>query len=84
MNEYIFWGIWILSGIIMLRIYAKRKSTVKSSFFGMMSGGISLVAVHYLGNYIGAAIPVNLFNTAVSIIFGIPGTALITAVNVFL
>lgn len=84
MKEYIFIGIWIILGIIMLRFYAKRKHTVKSAFAGMMSGGIALVAVHYLGNYIGITVPVNLFNTAVSLILGIPGAALITAVNIFI
>lgn len=43
MNDVIFKGIWVLLGIIMLRYYAKRKHTVKSAFFGMLSGGTVLV-----------------------------------------
>ncbi|MBQ3567290.1 MAG: pro-sigmaK processing inhibitor BofA family protein [Oscillospiraceae bacterium] len=84
MKEYFFIGIWIAAGIIMLKFYAKRKNTVISAFAGMISGGIALVAVHYLGSYIGITIPVNLFNTAVSLILGIPGAVFITAVNIFL
>lgn len=81
MNRYIFIAIWLLLGIIILRMYAKRKHTVRSAFFGMMSGGISLAALHFFGGYIGLDIPLNLFNTAVSLILGIPGTAVIAAVN---
>lgn len=84
MNEYIFIAIWAVIGFIIIRMYAKRKNTFKSAVFGMLSGGLALVAVHYLGDYINVNIPLNLFNTAVSLILGIPGTAVITAVNYFL
>ncbi|MGN0613266.1 MAG: pro-sigmaK processing inhibitor BofA family protein [Porcipelethomonas sp.] len=84
MNEYIFKGIWVIAGIIMLRFYAKRKNTVRSAFFGMISGGIALVLLHYFGGYIGFTPPVNLFNTMVSLILGIPGVVLIAAVNLLL
>ncbi len=84
MKENCFIAIWFFLGIIMLKIYAKRSKTTRSAFIGMMSGGASLVAVHFLGTYIGTAIPVNLFNTAVSLILGIPGTALIVAINLWL
>lgn len=84
MNDIIFKGIWILAGIIMLRYYAKRKHTIKSVFFGMLSGGTVLVLMHYFGNHIGFTPPLNLFNTMVSLVLGIPGVILITAVNMFL
>lgn len=84
MNDVIFKGIWVLLGIIMLRYYAKRKNTVKSAFFGMISGGIVLMLMHYYGNYIGFSPPLNLFNTMVSLVLGVPGVILIAAVNLFL
>lgn len=84
MNDLIFKGIWVLAGLIMLRYYAKRKHTVRSALSGMASGGAALMLMHYFGDYIGFTPPLNLFNTAVSLILGIPGVALITCVNLFL
>lgn len=57
MNDVIFKGIWVLLGIIMLRYYAKRKHTVKSAFFGMLSGGTGTCAMHYFGSHIGFSPP---------------------------
>ena len=84
MNDYIFKIIWIVIGIIMLRIYAKRKSTIKSVLFGMVSGGTALISLHYFGGYIGFSPPLNLFNTMVSLLLGIPGVALILISNLLL
>lgn len=81
MNEIIFNVLWTACGLAMLIYYAKRKHTLASAFFGMSSGGASLLLLHYFGGYIGYAPPVNLFNTSVSLILGIPGTALIMALN---
>ncbi len=81
MNDYIFKFIWIIAGIIMIRFYAKRKSTVKSALIGMVSGGAALIILHYYGHYIGVSPPVNLFNTVVSLVLGIPGAALIAAID---
>lgn len=84
MNDVIFKAIWVLLGIIMLRYYAKRKHTVKSAFFGMLSGGTVLVIMHYFGSHIGFSPPLNLFNTMISLVLGVPGVILISAVNLFL
>lgn len=81
MNDMIFKGIWAAAGIIMLIYYARRKNTVKSALSGMLSGGAALVLLHYFGDNLGYAPPVNLFNTAVSLVLGVPGAALIMAVN---
>ncbi|MCM1228291.1 MAG: pro-sigmaK processing inhibitor BofA family protein [Clostridium sp.] len=82
MNEMLFKAILAAAGLVMIIYYAKRKHTIKSAVFGMASGGISLLLMHYLGNNLGYAPPVNLFNTAVSLVLGIPGTALIMAANI--
>ena len=84
MNDVIFKGIWVLLGIIMLRYYAKRKHTVKSAFFGMLSGGTVLVIMHYFGSHIVFTPPLNLFNTMISLVLGVPGVILISAVNLLL
>lgn len=84
MNELLFKGIWVFVGLAILVYYGKRKHTVRSAVAGMLSGGISLLLLHYFGGSIGYAPPVNLFNTAVALILGIPGTAAIMAANLFL
>ena len=75
--------VWAILGIIMIVYYAKRKHTVSSALIGMTSGAAALVLLHYFGGYIGYAPPLNLFNTAVSLVLGIPGAVLVTAVNFF-
>lgn len=84
MDKMIFKGIWIAVGLIMLIYYARRKHTVRSVFFGMLSGCIALVLMHYFGGKLGFAPPVNLFNTAVSLILGVPGVVLIMVVNLIM
>ena len=84
MNDLIFKGIWVITGLIMLRFYAKRKHTVRSALFGMVSGGASLVLFHYFGSYIGFSPQINMFNTMASLVLGVTGVALIAGVNMFL
>ncbi|MCI7803726.1 MAG: pro-sigmaK processing inhibitor BofA family protein [Oscillospiraceae bacterium] len=81
MNDMIYKGIWVVSAIIMIIYYARRKHTVRSALSGMLSGGAALILLHYFGDNLGYAPPVNLFNTAVSLVLGVPGAALIMAVN---
>lgn len=81
MNDIIYKVIWAALGIIMIIYYARRKHTVRSAVTGMLSGAAALILLHYFGDNLGYAPPVNLFNTAVSLVLGIPGTALIMAVN---
>ncbi|MBE6845174.1 MAG: hypothetical protein E7508_05585 [Ruminococcus sp.] len=84
MKEHIFTGIWVVLGLFMLKTYGKKENTIRTAFLGMASGGASLVILHYLGGYLGTVIPVNLFNTIVSLILGIPGVILIACVNMFM
>lgn len=81
MNEMIYKGIWVVLGLVMIIYYAKRKHTVRSAFSGMLSGAAALILLHYFGDNLGYAPPVNLFNTGVSLVLGIPGAVLIMAVN---
>ena len=81
MKEYIFWGILIILVIIMIGTYAKGKKTFTLAFSGMMTGGIALIILHYFGEYINISLPVNLFNTAFSLILGIPGLILTSVIN---
>lgn len=84
MNDMTFKIIWIVAGIIMLIYYAKRKRTIRSAFSGMLSGCIVLLLLHYYGGRLGFAPPINLFNTGVSLIFGVPGVVMIMVANILM
>ncbi len=81
MQKYIFYAVWAAAALIMLIFYSKREHAFRSSLLGMGSGAGGLLILHYFGSYIGIAVPLNIFNTALSLILGIPGTALIAVVN---
>lgn len=81
MNDKILIFIIIAAGLAMMIFYGRRKHTIKSALKGMLSGAAALVFVHYLGGYIGFSPPLNIFNTAVSLILGVPGVVLIMGVN---
>lgn len=81
MNELIFKGIWAVLGIIMLRFYAKRKHTIISAAAGMISGSAALILLHFFGSSIGFAPQLNLFNTMVSLILGIPGVIMMAGIK---
>ena len=65
-------------------VLCQKKTHCKISFFGMLSGGTVLVLMHYFGSHIGFSPPLNLFNTMISLVLGVPGVILISAVNLLL
>ncbi len=83
MLVYILIGIFGIAGIIMLLTYAQRDHAFIHSLIGMMSGSGALLLFHFYGDRLGYAPPVNLFNTAVSLIMGIPGAVMIEALNIW-
>lgn len=83
MKLYILYGIVAMSGIIMMLVYTRRSSPFLSALLGMMSGSGALVLLHFYGGRLGFAPPINLFNTAFSLVFGVPGAALIEGVHIF-
>lgn len=84
MYNYIFKGLFAVLGLVMLVYYARRKHTIASALSGMLSGAIALGVLHYFGQEIGYAPPLNLFNTSVSLILGAPGVMLLLAANVLI
>lgn len=84
MNDIIFWSIWAVLGIIMLIFYGRTKKPFKNALIGMILGGIALVGVHFVGDGIGISLTLNLFNTMVSLILGIPGVVMLVVLNVFI
>lgn len=83
MVTYILIGLAALFGIVMLCTLAGRQHAFICSLMTMMSGGGTLLLLHFYGDRLGFAPPINLFNTALSLILGIPGAALIEAVNIW-
>lgn len=81
MDVNLFKGLCAAVGIIMLIYYGRRKKPFSSAVFGMISGCAALVIFHYAGKYVGFSPAINMFNTAVSLVLGAPGAALIMAVN---
>lgn len=77
MEKIIFWGIWVLLGIIMLIYYRSSKKPIRNAIGGMLSGAFSLMAAHFWGGYIGAALSLNLFNIVVALILGFPGVVML-------
>lgn len=77
METILFWLVWVLLGIIMLIYYGRSKKPVRNAFIGMATGGAGLLGVHFLGGYIGLSLSLNLFNTLVSLLLGIPGVILL-------
>lgn len=56
---------------------------LRKSLYNIMIGISSLVIVHYLRPYTGVDVPISTMSLTVSSVFGIPGTALILALDVF-
>ncbi len=83
MDEIMFWAVWALVGIIMLVFYAKRKHSLKSTFFGMVTGVSALLLLHYFGGGLGYQPNLNLFNTMTALVLGVPGVIMMLIINKF-
>lgn len=68
----------------MLIYYRASKKPIKAALGGTLSGAVSLMAAHFFGEYIGAALSLNLFNIAVALILGSPGVVLLVVGEIFL
>jgi hypothetical protein len=77
LGEILLWIILAACGMAMLYYYGKSKKPFKNAAIGMATGGAGLLAAHFFGGYIGLGLALNFFNTAVSLILGIPGVALL-------
>lgn len=81
MTNIIYWGIWAVLGVAMLLFYRATKRPVKNALIGMLTGGGGLIAMHFLGGGIGAALSLSFFNVLVALILGLPGIGLLTIMN---
>ena len=78
MGKIIFYLLFSFCIIAILFNYMKSKKPVPSALKGMLSGGLSLIAVHFFGGYAGFYLPLNFFTAAISLILGIPGVIIMT------
>lgn len=72
-GRLVFILLFLFCGVSMLIFYIRNKKPFPSALKGMLSGGLSLIAVHFLGGSMGFYIPLNFFTSAVSLILGAPG-----------
>ena len=85
MTDILFWVIIGVLGVIMLIYYGRCEKPIRTAFFGMFSGGTTLVIAHFLVEQYDMELKLNLFNSLISLILGIPGViALIIAQFVIL
>lgn len=66
-----------VKAVLMLIYLLRSKSPLKTAAKSMISGAVALVIVYFLGEFIHVKIAVSFFNTAVSLVLGIPGVALL-------
>ena len=72
---------WLIFSIV--NAAAGFKKPLRKSLYSIMIGIASLVLVHFLRPYTGVDVPISIMSLTVSSLLGIPGTALILALNVF-
>lgn len=81
MTDYVLMIMLAASCLAMIIFYGRSKHPVKSALKGMSGGGLLLVLLHFFGGVSGFSLPLNLFNTAVSLALGVPGVVMIMGVN---
>lgn len=58
--------------LVMLVYYMRRERKVLSFVFGAFTGAVALFILNKYGGFIGADIPLNLFNVSGSTVLGVP------------
>ena len=81
METIIFWVIWALVGAIMLAYYAHTRKPFRNALIGMTTGGLGLLGVHFFGETLGIGLALNLLNTMVSLVLGLPGVVMLVIFN---
>lgn len=64
--------ICIVVVLIMLMYYMRRERKVLSFVFGAFTGAAALFILNKYGGFIGADVPLNLFNVSGSAVLGVP------------
>mgnify|MGYP002623785358 CR=1 FL=1 len=81
-NVNIFYLVCAAVCAVMLIYYDRRRRRLSSFFKGAASGLVSLFAVNLFGAYIGAAVPLNIFNLCGSAVLGVPFVVFVTVLKI--
>ena len=68
--------------VIMLIYYLRREKKLMSMLVGAVTGGAALFIVNKYGVFIGAEVPINLFNLVGSAVLGVPFVIFIVIMNI--
>lgn len=83
LGELIFYLVTVISAVVMIVHFLKSGKPAKTAFFGMGSGAVFLVALHFWGGYVGFEVPLNFFTAVFSLILGIPGVLILALMGHF-
>lgn len=67
--------------IIMSAHYLRARKPVRTALKGMISGALALILLNGWGGIIGLYLPINLFNTLISLVLGIPGVIALAVIE---
>ncbi|MCH5348300.1 MAG: pro-sigmaK processing inhibitor BofA family protein [Oscillospiraceae bacterium] len=81
--ELIFYASGAICAIAVLVYYMKAAKPVRTALIGMLSGAAMLIAVHFFGEKIGLALPLNGVTVFVSLVLGAPGVAAMCLIQNF-
>ncbi len=79
-----FYSLGIAITVIMFIIYLKSKHPIKNALKGMISGVSVLLILYFFGSHINIQLDISHFNTAVSLILGIPGVLALVFAKILL
>lgn len=82
--ELIFYGAAAVFAVAALIYYMKTGKPVKNAVIGMLSGTVTLIAVHIFGGRIGLAVPLNGLTAFVALVFGAPGVAAVCIIELLI
>ena len=81
--EIIFYAAGAVCAIAVLVYCMRTAKPVRTALLGMLSGTAALMAVHFFGDKIGLALPLNGVTVFVSLVLGAPGVAAMCLIKHF-
>ncbi len=82
-GKIVFYVILGVCAIAVLCYYMRSGKPARTAFKGMLSGAVSLAAVHFFGGGAGFYIPLNFFTAAVSLLLGAPSVIIMALAEKF-
>jgi len=81
-RNYFYILLWTLAILILIFFYIKHQKPVRTFLLGGSTGLTALFLLHFYGEALGYAPALCMTNLLTSLLFGIPGTALILLTHV--